>query len=187
MTASVLLCADSESVLRPELMGLSGERLDAQDWLSVFAEGLHARAFFKKSDKPTEAWVVSSDDVDSINLAAALKRDAPRHRVFLVAFRSSGSLKSRVSAAGIDGLLDRAQFVERYRSCKLVFKNPGGIAEGDACASFGRFFGPGSRFRVLARARSGRLVLKAGERSSSGRFDCPGCPSASFGLDGLPG
>lgn len=119
MTASVLLCADSESVLRPELIGLSGERLDAQDWLSVFAEGLHARAFFKKNDKPTEAWVVSSDDVDSINLAAALKRDAPRHRVFLVAFRSSGSLKSRVSAAGIDGLLDRAQFVERYRSCKL--------------------------------------------------------------------
>ncbi len=119
MTASILLCADSESVLRPELIGLSGERLDAQDWLSVFAEGLHARAFFKKSDKPTEAWVVSSDDVDSINLAAALKRDAPRHRVFLVAFRSSGSLKSRVSAAGIDGLLDRAQFVERYRSCKL--------------------------------------------------------------------
>lgn len=118
MTASIALCADSESLVRPELIGLSGERLEAQPWLSVFSEGARARAGVAGNCSCEEAWVVSSDDVEPINLAAALKRDAPRRRVFLVTSNGSGSLRSRVNAAGIDGVFDRVQFAERYRRLK---------------------------------------------------------------------
>lgn len=118
MSGQVVLCVDSESARRPELIGLSGERLDAQSWLSVFEDGATARTRLRECRARSEAWVVSSDDVDAINLAATLKRDAPVNSVYLVSFRRSGSLRSRASAAGLDGLLDFAQFAERYRACK---------------------------------------------------------------------
>ncbi len=58
------------------------------------------------------------DDVEPINLAAALKRDRADLRVCLLAFQGTGSLMSRATAAGIDASLTRQAFVERYAAAK---------------------------------------------------------------------
>ncbi len=163
-----MLCADSEAVRRPELIGLSGERLDAQSWLSVFENGVQARARAKDDARCEEAWVVSSDDVESINLAAAIKHDTPRRRVFLVSFQNSGSLRSRVSAAGIDGVFDRAQFTERYRRRKRD------AAEGGSGAAVLPFASESELLRSLG-CPTAAMPAVGGGRSA---VDAGGSPSA---------
>lgn len=158
MSGPVVLCVDSESARRPELIGLSGERLDAQPWLSVFEDGETARARLREARSRSEAWIVSSDDVDAINLAAALKRDAPVSSVYLVSFRRSGSLRSRASAAGLDGLLDFAQFAERYRACKRRSLAAGRAGSGQNGAHAASAEAPGEA-KVDASSR-----LSSGER-----------------------
>lgn len=111
----VVLCLDSEAVRCPETVGLGGEELLAQAWLTVVSSGCKAREHLRSVDVESESWIVSSDDVDPINLAAAVKRDHRSRRVCLVAFRDTGSLRSRASSAGIDVVLGLADFVAGYR------------------------------------------------------------------------
>ncbi|MEG1831124.1 MAG: AAA family ATPase [Raoultibacter sp.] len=118
MTSDVVLCADTESLKEPSLIGLEGENLCAQPWIRVFADACQARRYLRQSHRPHEVWVASSDTVDPINLAATLKHDSTENKVYLLAFQGSGSLKSRANAAGIDGMFDRASFAKRYGSCK---------------------------------------------------------------------
>lgn len=116
--AKVVLCADSESLKNPRFVGLEGESLDSQQWLRVFCSALEARRYLQESRETHEVWVASSDDVDPINLAAALKKDSADKGVYLVSFQGSGSLKSRASAAGIDATLSQHDFVVRYADFK---------------------------------------------------------------------
>ncbi|MCL1797831.1 MAG: chromosome partitioning protein ParA [Eggerthellaceae bacterium] len=119
MNTQVVLCADSESMKNPQLIGLEEENLGAQDWLQVFCSAVEARRYLKENCATKEVWVASSDDVDPINLAAALKKDSEGKGVYLLAFQGSGSLKSRANAAGIDGTFTRKDFVTRYTRQKL--------------------------------------------------------------------
>lgn len=114
MTHGVVMCADSESQRRPELLGLAGENLCAQSWLTLFSSGERARERLREDRSDCEVWVASSDEVDPINLAAAIKRDRRDRPVHLVSFDTNGSLKSRASSAGIDSVLGRAEFASRY-------------------------------------------------------------------------
>ena len=109
-----MLCADSETRRQPALLGLSGENLAAQDWLALFTSAEEARGFLRNDDAIDEVWVASSDDVDPINLAAAVKRDRRERGVYLLAFQGTGSLWSRANAAGIDATLSHQAFVQRY-------------------------------------------------------------------------
>lgn len=118
MDTKVVLCADTESVKNPGFVGLEGENLDSQKWLRVFCSALEARRYLQENNDPSEVWVASSDDVDPINLAAALKKDSKNRGVYLVAFQGSGSLKSRANAAGIDATLTQKDFVSRYADFK---------------------------------------------------------------------
>ncbi|MEG1097777.1 MAG: AAA family ATPase [Raoultibacter sp.] len=124
MTSDVVLCADTESLKEPSLIGLGGENLCAQPWIRVFADACQARRYLRQSHRPHEVWVASSDTVDPINLAAALKHDSTENKVYLLAFQGSGSLKSRANAAGIDGMFDRASFAKRYGSRKKASLAP---------------------------------------------------------------
>ena len=110
----VALCADSTSLQHPESIGLAGENLAAQEWLRLFSSSEEARRFLRADHQVGEVWVVSSDDVAPINLAATLKRDRTDRFVCLLAFQETGSLKSRLNATGIDASLSRQAFVERY-------------------------------------------------------------------------
>ena len=120
---SVVMCVDEEAAHRPEAIGLSGESLAAQPWLKVVSSGASARECVRSMPAPVDAWVVSSDDIDPINLAAAIKRDGCAARVSLVAFESTGSLMSRAKSAGIDAVIGLAEFAMRYRDAKRRFAN----------------------------------------------------------------
>ena len=110
----VILCADAESLMRPAMIGLDGCRLDAVPWLRTFSTGEETRAHARGS-QGGEVWVVSADDMEAINVAAALKRDDPLRTVCLVAADATGSVSSRAHAAHVDQMLTIAGFVQRFR------------------------------------------------------------------------
>lgn len=127
MTSLVALCADATSLQHPEMIGLAGENLAAQEWLRLFASAEEARRFLRSDHLVDEVWIASTDDVAPINLAASLKRDRPERSVCLLAFEGTGSLMSRANAAGIDASLTRQAFAERYAQRKnaSVVARPG--------------------------------------------------------------
>ena len=112
--ARIALCVDEETWRNPALVGLEGESLEAQDWLAVYADGEEARAGIAADRAIVEAWVVSCEDVEPINLAATLKADRPELCVRLVGFEGNGSLYSRAYNASIDEVMEASSFVKRY-------------------------------------------------------------------------
>ena len=79
----VILCADSESLMHPELLGLEGEQIGSLSWLATVSDALEARAMVARAQGPVEVWVAGSDQMEAINLAAALKHDRPDAEVRL--------------------------------------------------------------------------------------------------------
>lgn len=116
---TIALCADEASLKEPGLLGLEGENLESQPWLSLHIEAQEARRWFAEHQACREAWVVGCDGVAPINLAAALKADRPEAKVRLCCAEDGGSVRSRVNAAGLDALLTPATFVREYERVKL--------------------------------------------------------------------
>ena len=132
MTAHIALCIDEMTMRNPETIGLDGELVDLQPWLDVYASGSEARRCIAASPNTREAWVVSCNDVEPINLAASLKADSPELRVSLVSFELCGSLLSRAHNALIDEVLERSAFVRRYGDEKRrALDGQGGFGEQD--------------------------------------------------------
>lgn len=142
----VALCADEECFRHPELLGLEGENLLAQQWLMPFTSAEAARMALRDATSVQEVWVVSCADVAPINLAAALKRDRADRRVCMLTAQESGSLRSRTTAAGVDASLTRQAFVERYAQCKQAAMRAvelqAGIGPGAGCAPAGEAVAP---------------------------------------------
>ena len=120
MSARVALCVDSQSCMTPEIVGLDGERFEAQAWMNVFCTGENARREIAGCESLEKVWVVSSDDVDPINLAATLKADRPDTHVCLVG-DGDGSMRSRAYTAAIDEVLSLSEFTDSYRCAKARF------------------------------------------------------------------
>ena len=118
MASSVALCLDAHSWENPELIGLDNENLEAQPWLKLFCEGQDARDKIVQDEEVGEVWVASCDDVEAINLAAAIKADRPSLAVRLMDFQGGGSVLSRAHTASIDEVLGKRAFVERYSEAK---------------------------------------------------------------------
>lgn len=116
----IMLCADSQSLSRPMLLGLDDQRLEAIPWLVCVSSANSCRETARMLDSLEEVWVVSCDDMDSINVAATLKSDDPEKRVYLVSFGNNGSLASRAAAAKLDGVLNELLFAKRYEQVKRV-------------------------------------------------------------------
>ncbi len=133
MAGRVALCADEMTCLNPDTVGLDGESLLSQPWLSVYHSGQEARRGIAEDESIEEAWVISTDDVEPINLAATLKSDRPDLRVCLVSFEGCGSLFSRAHTAHIDEIADRAAFVRRYSQAKTHLA---GISAGSPVQGF---------------------------------------------------
>lgn len=112
----VLLSADAESLAMPQLIGLDDTQLDAQDWLLCVSAAHQARDTAHGSID--EAWVVSSDDMAGINLAAALRSDNAKLPVYLVKFDPNEADASHAQQAGITGVLSAAGFRERFASAR---------------------------------------------------------------------
>ena len=118
MTRRIALCIDELTYRTPELVGFEGESLEKQAWIDAFATGVEARRAIRNDGGFREAWVISSEDVDPINLAATIKSDNPDMPVKLVANSGSGSLFSRAHSAGIDSVLDYDSFLKCYYETK---------------------------------------------------------------------
>ena len=118
----IVLCADEESLRDPAMIGLEGESLEEQQWLLTLSGAAEARGYIHDGGEADEIWVASSDEVDPINLAAALKRESKEMKVCLVAWRGSGSLMSRASAAGIDEVMGYPELARRYAEMKGRFQ-----------------------------------------------------------------
>lgn len=136
---SVALCADSESLLHPELIGLDGVNLEAVPWLAAFSSGCDMRDYVRKASCVGEAWAVSADDMEAINLAAAMRRDRPDLPIYLAVFSLSGSTLSRARAAGVTGVLSCQAFSHRFAQEKkrraLMGESDGGVSSASALAS----------------------------------------------------
>jgi len=140
MVPEVTLCADSTSLQHPECIGLADERLEMQLWLNVCSDAQEARTRMRDTEGRQEVWVAGSDQVDALNLAAALKRDRGDHKICLLAFQGSGSLYSRARAAGVDEILDKRAFLTRYGNRKremLGMKQLGVVASSVSAAASG--------------------------------------------------
>lgn len=148
MSAKVMLCVDEESARRPELIGLAGENLLGQPWLDVRTDAQSAREEARLAIPIEEVWVVSCEDVEPVNLAAAIKRDNPRRRVSLLSNQPSGSLQSRIRAAGVDEALSHQALAERYAFWKERSRNL------DAASTHGKDEGAASTGEPAARARA---------------------------------
>ncbi len=114
----IVLCADSLTLRYPELMGLEGESVEAVAWLRPFAKADDVRAYLREAPGPREVWVNSADDMDAINVAAALRRDRSDHTVVLAGQEVSGSILSRAQAAELSATLSREGFAQRYATEK---------------------------------------------------------------------
>lgn len=128
---SIMLCSDTESIQYPESLGLDGEILDKQDWLCVYFDAQKARATVSEGNFQ-EVWVAGSDEVEAINLAAAIKQDRGSEKVCLLAFNDSGSLRSRANAAQIDEVWDKQAFIEHYRKTKAKYCGIAPLGKADA-------------------------------------------------------
>lgn len=128
----IALCADGASLQHPEMLGLQEEILESQSWLTLHNSAQQAREELEAANDIHEIWVVSSDDMAAINLAAALKKDHPFRQVLLFAHDCSGSVKSRASHAGLDGVVGAAEFPKMYLKRKLAEQ---GVEAGDDHAS----------------------------------------------------
>lgn len=130
MHTKIMLCIDSYTLEHPEFMGLAGENVRGQSWLIVQTDPFEARRRVCENASIKEAWVISSDDIDGINLAAALKQDGCEQVVY-VSFDSLGSAASRCEAASI-GYWGQGTFLQAYAQKKDALRvdpEPSGLFE----------------------------------------------------------
>lgn len=116
----VVLCADEESLRNPQLLGLEESNLQAVSWIECCATAEECRRAARR-DGIEEAWVVSCDDMEPLNVAAALKYDDPCKKVYLACAVNNGSLASRASLAKVDGVLSQACFADRFVFAKSLW------------------------------------------------------------------
>lgn len=119
----ILLSIDSECLDHPEYLNLKRDDLNNSDWLTVFTDANLMRKYINETNENFELWIISSDDIEAINLAAACKKDRKDCVVCLVSYDLTGSLRSRVEAAKIDSLLNIPSFNERFFALKQGYEN----------------------------------------------------------------
>lgn len=113
-SGKIVLCADSESLMNPWMMGLDGIDVESFEWLTSFSQAGEARKFITSISAIDEVWVVSSNDIESVNLAAAIRKDHVELPITLILTNLSGSILSKASSAGIKVILTAHEFAERF-------------------------------------------------------------------------
>ncbi len=134
MEKRVLLCADEESLRNPMLLGLEEESFSRIDWMELCSGAELCRRTARRASIE-EIWVASCDDMEPVNVAAAIKADNPFKKVLLVVGENSGSLSSRATCASIDGTLTGEAFVECFYEAKQASCAAGGaVLDRASCA-----------------------------------------------------
>lgn len=110
----IVLCADTESLVRPMLLGLEDISLDGKGWLVSIPDALEARAFIRSASDVDEVWIASSDQLEAVNLAAGIAKDRPDVPLFLIGFDADGQLAKRIRGLGVSAVWDSQRFCERF-------------------------------------------------------------------------
>lgn len=110
---TVLLCAPAEALVHPELMGLEDVDFETLDWLRCSSLADEARVVADE-EHLQEIWIRGCDDMDALNLAAALRKDSASRTIMLIAPDASGSLRSRAQAAEVNEVLALDGFVQHF-------------------------------------------------------------------------
>ena len=182
MNKKALLCLDSQTLLHPFLIGLPDENLEQQSWLGLCCDAEKARfAVFSNKDLRV-VWVVSSDTVAGINLAAALRKDNPNVDVYYVSFDLSGSVVSRCRAASVKPL-DKTGFMEAYSVLKTTKEN-NRASEDDCEQKKGLLLG--SKDRKLSASKSNVATRDVQGSEGAGLSGLRGIQKDEFDLDEPP-
>ena len=113
-----LVCIDSETLENPAELGFT--KKENLDFPFVRLENISACARYAFEDPfVVNAFVCSADDMSALNLAAALKLDAPFKQVFLVSDKSGSLFSRKISLAHIDGIISKEHFVQELLSCHI--------------------------------------------------------------------
>ena len=118
MQDHILFCLDSRRCTDPQVLGISKNQLESKETLHIASSSQAARTYAIETDSLTEIWVASADDMDAINLAAALKKSCMDVSVSLLAFSGGGAIRSNARAAGIDYSLSQYDFLAKFNALK---------------------------------------------------------------------
>lgn len=121
------LCARAADLADAARWGLPAAAFEDAPWLERYSSAVEARSALAGRADVAGVWVASSDEVQPINLAAALKRDNPALQVFLVGNEDAPD-PSRASAAGLDGVLGPEEFAARFAASSLGEPLPSPVA-----------------------------------------------------------
>lgn len=138
----VLLCVDAQSCKNPSLIGLEDVSFESCPWLVCEHTAQECRVA-ARDEGVGEIWVVSCDDMESINVAAAIKQDNATKPVYLLSAGANGSLASRASNAHIDAVWSESALARCYAQRKSAAMQgcgsvAGGGVSGNAAAAFPR-------------------------------------------------
>lgn len=102
--ARIAVCVGAESSFGALLSPTTDVARSLPAWLTVMPSAPETRSVLSEATGVEEVWVASGDEVGAINLAAACKADDPTKRVYLVHSEATGSVRSRMHAAALDGV-----------------------------------------------------------------------------------
>ena len=110
-----LVCIDDLTIRQPDELGFAKE--EHLHLPFVRKEGLSVRARLAFGDSlVTDAFVVSTNDMPALNVAASLKKDAPGKQVFLVSDDTSEQFLRKAAFALVDGVVPRKRFYQEVLS-----------------------------------------------------------------------
>lgn len=110
---SVLFCADSITLQHPEYLGVQEHDFD-RNVFTTCSLAEQARSFVNGNPELSEVWIAGADNIDALNLGAAIKQDRAGVNVRVLASDKTGSTISKAERAGIDSVLSVEEFATLY-------------------------------------------------------------------------
>lgn len=110
---SILFCADSTTLQNPQFLGLQERQLDRCTFTTC-SSAEQARILVNGSGNLSEVWIAGADNIDALNLGAAIKQDKSSIYVRVLTNDKTGSTISKAERAGIDSVISVEEFAALY-------------------------------------------------------------------------
>lgn len=110
---SILFCADSTTLQNPQYLGLQERQFDRCAFTTC-SNAEQARNLVNRSGELSEVWIAGADNIDALNLGAAIKQDKSSIYVRVLANDKTGSTISKAERAGIDTVISVEEFAALY-------------------------------------------------------------------------
>lgn len=108
----IILSIDT-NCLNNQNWNLNIKNIESLKNFKVFTDAYEFRNYINTNSNANEFWILSSDNIEAINLAATCKKDRPKCKISLVTKDFSIDFKQRAKAAKIDKLLSTEEFNQK--------------------------------------------------------------------------